>query len=130
MRKQILDYVKKQNLGSFKVDEALPRTESGEALFIKNPRRIYVDNPQIEDTPILSALNGLNIYNSTIRVAVIFATDSKVLSANYNELVDQLLKAKEIDPELGFNTRSADISSEYVNDLLITEIEFSYTKLK
>lgn len=130
MRKEMLDFVKKLNLGGFRVDDALPREDAGEPLFIKNPRRIYVDNPEVSDSPIISALNGLNIYSSTTSIKVFFATDSKVLSANYNELVDQLLKARDLNPELGFNSREANINSQYANDLLITEIEFAYTKLK
>jgi hypothetical protein len=130
MRKELLDYIKKLNLGGYRVDDGLPRNEAGDPLYLKNPRRIYVDNPQINDVPLITALNGLGIYSSTTVIRVAFSTDSKVLSANYNELVDQLLKGRDLDKELGFNSREAVINSQYENDLLITEIEFSYTKLK
>lgn len=130
MRAELLSYIRGLSLGNFRVDDNLPRTESGESLVLKNPRRIYVDNPQTVDTPIITALNGLNIYSSVTTVTVAFATDSKVLSANYLELVDAISAAKNINPQLGFNSRDVEVSSEYNNDLLVTEIEFSYTKLR
>lgn len=130
MRRELLDYVKKLNLGGFRVDENLPRTESGEPLFIKNPRRIYVDNPTVDDSPIIRGLNGLYIYSSTTRINLVFTTDSKVLSANYDNLISQLYKAKNMLPEVGFNDREVSLSSSYDNDLLITEIEFAYTKIR
>ena len=130
MRTELLDFVRQLNLGKYRIDTALPRTESGDSLVVKNPGRLYVDTVQISDTPLVLTLNGHSIYVRTSAVTVAFATDSKNLSANYNELVDQLLTAKDAFPQMGFNSSDATITTDYENDLLITEIEFSYTKLK
>lgn len=129
MRKQLLDFIKTQKLGGFRVDDALPRNESGESLYLKNPRRIYVDQDQTDVNPIIIALNGLNISTKVTRVTVYFSTDAKLLSANYDELLDLLQEGRNIAPEMGFNSRDCAVRTSYENDLLVTELEYSYTKL-
>lgn len=127
MRTELLDFVRQQNLGKFRVDTALPRTESGDSLVTRNPGRIYVDTESVSETPLINTLGGMRISSKTTSVTVAFATDSKQLSANYSELVQNLLKGRDIG--LGFNSRDAEVTTSYENDLLITEIEFSYTIL-
>jgi hypothetical protein len=130
MRKQLLDYIKKQKLGGFRVDDVLPRTEAGEPLYLKNPRRIYVDEPDTNTTPLITLLNGHGISSEVTRISVFFSNDAKVLSANYTELVEQIESARNIDPELGFNSRESVVRTSYENDMLVTEVELAYTKLK
>lgn len=130
MRSDIIDAIKRFELGNFRVADELPRIESGGVLFIKNPRRIYVDNVQQTDTPLITALNGLSIWSNAQVITVYFATDSKLLATNYDSLVNQLLELKNILPNAGFNAREAVVSSSYDNDLLITQVEFTFTKLK
>jgi hypothetical protein len=130
MRTELLDFIKRLNLGGFRVDDVLPRTEAGDPLYLKNPRRIYVDESNIETRPLITVLNGHGISSDITRISVFFSNDAKVLSANYTELVQQLLSARNIAPEQGFNSRESAVRTSYENDMLITEIEFTYTKLK
>jgi hypothetical protein len=130
MRKTLLDYIKRLNLGGFRVDDVLPRTEAGDPLYLKNPRRIYVDETQTENRPLITVLNGHGISSEVTRISVFFSNDAKVLSANYNELVQSLEEARNIAPEMGFNSRESSVRTSYENDMLITEVELTYTKLK
>jgi hypothetical protein len=130
MRLELLNYVKRLNLGGFRVDDALPRTEAGEPLYLKNPRRIYVDEPDTDTQPLINLLNGRGIASETTRLSVFFSNDAKVLSANYNQLVEQLEAARNIAPERGFNNRESTVRTSYENDMLVTEVELTYTKLK
>jgi hypothetical protein len=130
MRKELLDFIKKQNLGNFRVDDGLPRNEGGDALYIKNPRRIYVDETESETRPLINLLNGQGISSEVTRISMFFSNDAKVLSANYTELVQQLEEARNIAPERGFNSRESVVRTSYDNDMLVTEVELTYTKLK
>jgi hypothetical protein len=130
MRKQLLDYIKKQKLGGFRVDDVLPRNEAGDPLYLKNPRRIYVDETQTSVNPLINLLNGQGISSEVTRITVFFSNDAKVLSANYNELVEQIESARNIAPEMGFNSRESTVRTSYENDMLVTEVELAYTKLK
>ena len=130
MRLELLNYVKKLNLGGFRVDDNLPRTEAGEPLYLKNPRRIYVDEPDTDTQPLINLLSGRGISSETTRLSVFFSNDAKALSANYNQLVEQLEAARNIAPERGFNNRESTVRTSYENDMLVTEVELTYTKLK
>lgn len=130
MRKTLLDYIKKLNLGGYRVDDNLPRTEAGEPLYLKNPRRIYVDEAETDVRALITVFNGHSISSEITRLSVFFSNDAKVLSANYNELVQQIESARNIAPEQGFNSRESTVRTSYENDMLITEVELTYTKLK
>jgi hypothetical protein len=129
MRKTVLDYIKTLNLSGYRVDDSLPRLESGEPLYLKNPRRIYVDQTQTDIQPLITVFGGHSISSEVTQISVFFSNDAKVLSANYNELVQQIESARNIAPEMGFNSRESSVNTSYENDMLITEVELTYTKL-
>lgn len=130
MRTEVIEYIKTLALGNFNVSEELPREESGAALYLKNPRRIYVDRSQFEETPLIKTLGTLAIYNYVETVSVYFTVDAKLLPNNYSSLVDSLLAAKNLNPEGGFNDRQASVSTEFVNDLMLTRVDLTYSKLR
>lgn len=129
MRQDIIDYIKTLSLGSFTLSEELPRDDSGVALYIKNPKKLYVDKDQITQEPIIQALNGFNIHNESTTVSIYFTADAKTLPANYSSLVDSLKLAREVQPQGGFNNRSVEVQSDYEADLLLTRIDYTFSKL-
>jgi hypothetical protein len=76
MRTEIIDYVQGLNLGTFTVSTELPYTESGQAMYVKNPKRIYVDEEQITSEPIIQALDGLTVIDEETSVTIFFSVDS------------------------------------------------------
>lgn len=130
MREQVLDYIKGLNLGSYNVSEDLPREESGNPLYIKNPKRIYVDVDQYNETPLITAFNGLSIHTFTTSVSIVFSSDAKKLPQNYTTLIGSLIGAKDINTTEGYNSREAVVSTVTDNDLLVTQIEYSFTKIR
>lgn len=130
MRAEVLAYLKTINLGSFSVSEEVPRDESGNPLYIKNPKKIYVDLVQHEQTPVLRTLDGSFVHSNQQTVSVIYSTDAKQLPANYDDLTNLIRAAEDIKPEQGFNDRNSDVSTEIVNDLLVTTVDLTYTKIR
>ena len=130
MRDNVISYLKTIALGSFGVSEELPRDESGTPLFVKNQKQVYTQPTQVEQTPLLRTLNGSYINSNTQTVAVVFSTDAKQLPANYDELVSLIRAAEAINPEQGFNDRNSEVITELEDDLLITTVVLTYTKLK
>ena len=98
------------------------------ALYLKNLKRVYVDVEQTETEDFLVALNGLNIQNRVHIIRVFFATDAKTLPPNYDEFVSSLRVVNSI-PADGFQRRQVSISTDIDNDVLITELEYRFTKL-
>jgi hypothetical protein len=130
MRREVLDYIRGLNLGSYSVSDEVPRDESGTPLYIKNPKRIYVDVDQYSETPLVSTLSGLNIHTYSQTVTVVFSNDAKLLPNNYDALIGQLIFAKDINTEAGFNSREAVVTTNIQSDLLVSQIEITYTRIR
>lgn len=129
MRTEVIDYVQGLNLGTFTVSTELPYTESGQALYVKNPKRIYVDEEQIVSEPLIQALDGVNIVNEESTVTIYFSVDSKLVPANYDSVVTALKGAKNITTIDGVFRRELDVSTGYDGDLLITELAIRFNKI-
>jgi len=129
MRTEIIDYVQGLNLGTFTVSTELPYTESGQAMYVKNPKRIYVDEEQITSEPIIQALDGLTVIDEETSVTIFFSVDSKLLPANYDTVLTALKGAKDITTIDGVIRRELDVSTGYDGDLLVTELEIRFNKI-
>ena len=129
MREDILTYIKTLSLGGFTISDDLPREEGGVMLYVKNPKRIYVDRPQYSEEPLIQTLNGFDIHSEATTVSIYFTADAKTLPANYGVLVENLRLGKNVNTVDGYNTRIVNVNTEYLNDLLITQIDYTFSKL-
>lgn len=129
MRQETIDYINTLALGGFLLTQELPFEENGEALYVKNPKKIYVSVPEYENQPVVTALNGLNINNETTVIRLYFSCDAKTLPSNYDTLVTDLKATKDITTIDGVNRRECVITTDMVNDLLVTELEVRFTKI-
>jgi len=129
MRQDVIDYLQNQNLGSFVTATELPWNETGENLYLKNLKKIYVDVDEFVMEPVITTFSGLNLTNETTRVRLYFANDAKQLPSNYDEIVTIVKAAKDIQTNDGFSRREVDVNTTYEADKLVTEIELRYIKL-
>lgn len=129
MRQQILDYINSLSLGSYSVSNELPWSSSGTPLYLNNVKKIYVDRTQSTNDPLFGTLDGLTFNSETTSVKVYFASDAKLLPANYDTVVSTIKLGKDITTVTGFNRRECDVITSFENDLLVTEFEFRFTKL-
>jgi len=130
MRSEIITYMRGLALGTFNVSDEVPRNESAEPLYMKNPKTIYADIAQFEDTPFLATLGSLSIHAKTTTVNVYFSVDAKNVPNNYDSLVSSMLDARDLNTTEGFNDRSAEVSTSIEADMLVTQVSLSYTKLR
>ena len=128
MRQAIIDHISGLNLGQFTVSTELPWNSSGEALYLKNPRRIYVDVAQTTNDNQIATFDGLLFANETTSVRAYFATDAKQLPPGYDDLVTDLRTARNSTDIQGVSRRDVEVSTEFADDLLVTTLEFSFTK--
>lgn len=129
MRQAILDYLKSLATGSFSVVDDLPWSSGGNPLYLTNPKRIYVDRPQITHDPLFHTFDGTSINTEVTAISVYFAADAKQLPANYDSLVSNIKLARNISTIEGVSRRESDVTSEFNQDMLITQIELRFTKL-
>lgn len=128
MRTETIDFINTLSLGGFYLTEELPWDSDGNPLYLKNPKKIYVDTTTYTTDPIIQTLDSLTINNETTSIRIYFACDAKQLPSNYDNLVNDLRAVKNIDIG-GVQNRTVTVSTDYQSDLLVTRLEVRFTKL-
>lgn len=129
MRTEIYNYIKGLALGTFKLSDELPFDASGQPLYLKNKKCIYVDQPQTVHETLIYTLDSLDINAETTSVRVYVTTDAKQLPNNYSSLVASIKAGRQASTIQGVNRREVDVTTSYVEDAMLTEFEFRFTKL-
>lgn len=128
MRTEILDYLKGKKFKNFMVSDELPFTSSNTALYLKNPKRIYVDVEQTTTEPLIQVF-GTSIDAEVHSVRLYFTTDAKQLPSDYNTLVSDIRGGKAVTTDEKFFRREVSSLTTFENDMMVTEFEFRFTKL-
>ena len=128
MRLELIDYVRSLKNRTFAVSNELPFT-SGNIMYLKNPKRVYVDQAQTSQEQILAVLGNHGVFQEVQTVSVFFATDAKNLPTEYDSFVDQLKQGKNIENGQPYFRREADVNTSFENDIMVTEVVFRFTKL-
>lgn len=129
MRTEVIDYLKTQNLGGLAISNDLPFDDSGVPLYTKNVKRIYVDRVQYSSEPVIQTLSGHTINNEQTSVTIFFVLDAKTLLASYESVISIITRVKDITTVQGVHTRNATVETEYLNDLLVTQITITFTRI-
>ena len=129
MRQEILDYVGTISLGTFRVSQELPFDSNGQALFAKNPKRIYVASDEIQQDTVIATLDGNTLENETTTVRVYFTSDAKNPPSNYDSLVASIKLARNVTSLTGLHRRTCNVIKNIQEDLMVTEFELQFTKL-
>ena len=129
MRTAVYNYIKAQALGTFKLSDERPFDASGQSLYLKNMKSIYVDQEQTVHETLIATLDGVNINAETTTVRVYFSTDAKQMPSNYASLVNSIKAARNTSTIQGVNRREVDVQTSYEEDKMVTEFEFRFTIL-
>jgi len=130
MRQQLINAIKALGLSGYGVTEELPFDESGGSVYIKNPKRIYIDNQQVTKLPLFLTLNGgSRAQNTTTIVTVFIAVDAKNKPANYDDTISKLVAVKDEVDFPGSNSRTVSVATGYEGDLLISELEYEFIRI-
>lgn len=129
MRTEIIEYLDDQNLGGFLLSRELPWSSSGQPLYTKNAKKIYVDKTEYSTDPLIATLDGINITNTIYSVRLYFSNDAKQLPPSYDDLITTLRAAKDTTLITGVSRRDVVVTSSFEEDVLVTELEFRFTKL-
>lgn len=130
MRDQVLAYLDGLDLGTFAMSQELPFDNAGTALYLKNPKRVYVNVDQNATEVFLGLMGQNSIDMDVVSVIVYFANDAKNLPADYSDTVNAVVGAKSLYATNGFFKRDYLTSTEYDNDLMVTTIELRFYKLQ
>lgn len=129
MRSTILTYLQGESFTNFGVSTELPWDASGQPLYLKNMKKMYVDRPQTVQEPLIDTLDDNGIVNETTSVTVYVSTDAKNLPTDYDTMVSTVKSARLQDVTTGWRQRLTEVTSSFEDDVLVTEFTFNFTKL-
>ena len=95
MRTQLLSYLTDNLTASIKTSQELPFEEGGNALYLKNMKRVYLDEPYTEMDRLFGTLDGTCDVNQKIsRVRGYLAVDAKNRNTDLDSALSILDQAK------------------------------------
>ena len=129
IRDDILTYINANLEADFSYTEELPWQKDGKGLYLLNFKYIYVDRPQTIQEPLFETLDGSSAVNEILTISVYFATDAKILPSTYDDQVTAIKRGRFYTATLGMTQRMSIVSSTYDGDALVTQVDYSFTKL-
>ena len=125
MRAQLLSAIKVA-LAPFKqfgVSDELPWSQNGQELYLKNLKRVYVDNERLEQSTLIPVLDGKDVYQNDLICEVYLAVDAKNQPSQLDSVVSAVLASKNSIGIVNFGTES-DYTVDKQEDVLIYTFEF------
>lgn len=125
MREQLLSYLTSATASStIKTVSELPWNTAGEPLYLKNMKKFYLDQDQVEESVLIPVLpNYTDVMQQLIRVRGYFAVDAKNQPSNLTSSLATILGAKDQTGIDNFGVES-DYTTEIVDDVLIYTVEY------
>ena len=129
MRTELLTYLTAQLTGSIKTSQELPFQEGTNPLYLKNARRVYLDEPYTEQDTLLPTLGTLQINSRTNIVRWFLSMDAKNRNTDLDSALTILGGAKDITTITGVYTRLFDYTVTIDNDRVIYEGQYRFANL-
>jgi len=125
MRAELLTYLTTAtNTLAVKTVSELPWNTAGEPLYLKNMKKFYLDQEEIEQSTLIPVLPGSNdVYQNTITVRGYFAVDAKNQPTGLSTAITTILSARDRTGIRNFGIES-DYTTEIQDDVLIYTVEY------
>jgi len=120
-----------QMIDSLEANE-LPWNASGEPLYVKNMRVVYVGDEDEAKVQLYRTLDQGNVYQTETTVQAFLTEDAKNIKANNPTVIDNMLNAKDIvNTANGFNVQLAEsgYEQEIDGDTITYTFEYIFTTI-
>lgn len=126
MRDQLLAYLTAQLTGSIKVSQEQPFEQGGNPLYLKNMRRVYLQEERVEQDLLVPVLDDTGVMQSITYVQAYLAVDAKSRNSDLDAALSTLSQAR-----LGANITNSfrkefDYTTTIDNDQLVYEFEYRF----
>jgi hypothetical protein len=111
----------------FKVSQELPFTASGEPLYVKNKKTVYVDDEIESKIQLYRTLDQGEVYQTETTVQAFLSLDAKNQPSNIDDVVSAILSARDVVTSTQVN--EGEVVSEIEDDVLTYTFEFNITNL-
>ena len=113
---------------NFAVSSELPWESGGEALYLKNFKKVYVDELQTTKEPLFQFVSGADLDYDQTTITAYVTVDAKNDPANLDAVIDAIISAKDVT-QSGVYTRNCDHTTEITDDYVVHSFEFTFEKL-
>ena len=130
MRTQLLSYLTAQLTGSIKPSQELPFEQGGTANYLRNLRRVYLDEPFTEQDTLVNTLDESSDVNQLItRVRGYLAVDAKNRNADLDAALIVLANARTGANITNSFRKEFDYTVSIDSDVMIYELEYRFYTL-
>ena len=112
----------------FAVSSELPWENSGEALYLRNFKRVYVGELETVREPLFQTLSSDTVDYDQLTITAYVTVDAKNDPANLDAVIDAIISAKDVTYS-GVYTRNCEHTTEITNDYVVHTFEFTFEKL-
>jgi|DEB0MinimDraft_6_1074348.scaffolds.fasta_scaffold14022_2 hypothetical protein len=114
-------------VGGFKVSDELPFTASGEPLYVKNKKTVYVDDDVEGRVQLYRTLDQGSVYATETTVTAYLTVDAKNQPGIIDTVITLILDAKDVIT--GAQIVESTVTSEIEEDYVTYSFEYNITKL-
>lgn len=129
MRTQLLAYLTTNLTGTIKPSQELPWEEGGNPLYLKNQRRVYLDEPYVEQDELVATLDDTDINQNITHVRGYLSVDAKNRNADLDSALATLANAKSITTISDAFRREFDYTSSIQDDRVVYELDYRFYAL-
>ena len=129
MRTELLTYLTDNLTGTIKPSQELPWSEGTNPLYLKNARRVYLDEPYTEEDTLFPTLGSLQINQRVTIVRWFLSVDAKNRNTDLDNAITTLGSAKDITTISGVYKRLFDYTTTIDNDRIIYEGQYRFYNL-
>ena len=124
MRAELLSYLTTAtSTATIKVVSELPWNSAGEPLYLKNMKKMYLDQEQVEQTTLIPTLGDQDVYQNDLSVKGYFAVDAKTLPSGLDSAITTILSARDKTGVINFGNE-ADYTTDIQDDVIIYTVEY------
>jgi hypothetical protein len=124
MRAQLLSYLTTAtSTATIKVVSELPWNTAGEPLYLKNMKKMYLDQEQRTQSTLIPTLTGDDIYQNDLTVTGYFAVDAKNAPTGLDAAITTILSARDKTGVNNFGSE-VDYTTDIQDDVIIYTVEY------
>jgi hypothetical protein len=129
MRTQLLAYLTTNLTGSVKTSQELPFEESGSALYLRNMRRLYLDEPEIEQDELIPTMDDTDINQNITTVRGYLTMDAKNRNADLDTALNVMASARNVSTITNAFRKEFDYTTTIDADRITYEFEYRFYTL-
>lgn len=128
MRQALLTYLTTALTGTIKPSNELPFEQGGSALYIKNMRKVYLDEPEVEQTELIATFDE-DVNQNITTVRGYLSVDAKNRNSDLDQALIILAQARtQADISSSFR-KEFDYTTTIDGDRIIYEFEYRFYTL-